>query len=595
MDLFARIAELLGISVEDVNALSAEQIDRRLIEAGESIDLSNASDEDLERLERLGAVAQEVRELAAYDEAVRTERRDRAAEAAARLRGEPETPATTDETTDETEPGEGPGAGEPGEREPSPPETGAPASAPDNTEPASTDAPASPTTEETRVPVAASAPRRLPPVARRAPVARQAPEAHSPIPMRQGAVTAITAAADVPGRSAGSEFGGWTEVAEAMVDRWGTLENARGVDGNVPVATIAANYPSNRVIDTMDASDTERIFDRELAQLQAITAAGGFCAPVTPVYDLATVSVADRPVRDALPSFMATRGGITWVAPPKLSDIVAESPNSVSTWSATTDTTPGGSTKPCAVYTCGAATTQLLDAIPVCRQFGNFQARAYPEQVERLMQLTVAWQARYAERKLLTAIGAGSTNISTGQTLGAARDFFAEAQRIDARYRQNNRMSVDARLRFIAPFHLRQRLRADLIRQLPGDNSMAQADEIIDAAMQDLNWNVTWALDGETGQEFGAQVAGGANPWPTTVVWYLFHEGAWIFLDGGTLDIGLVRDSTLNAKNNFQIFSETFEQYVMRGVESLRVSSTLCQAGTGPATVTATGLCTSGS
>lgn len=38
----------------------------------------------------------------------------------------------------------------------------------------------------------------------------------------------------------------------------------------------------------------------------------------------------------------------------------------------------------------------------------------------------------------------------------------------------------------------------------------------------------------------------------------LVSGGTWIYLDGGVLDLGLVRDSQLNSGNDFQIFGETF-------------------------------------
>lgn len=36
-------------------------------------------------------------------------------------------------------------------------------------------------------------------------------------------------------------------------------------------------------------------------------------------------------------------------------------------------------------------------------------------------------------------------------------------------------------------------------------------------------------------------------------------DSTFIHLDGGTLDLGVVRDSTLNATNDFQVFGEVFE------------------------------------
>lgn len=36
-------------------------------------------------------------------------------------------------------------------------------------------------------------------------------------------------------------------------------------------------------------------------------------------------------------------------------------------------------------------------------------------------------------------------------------------------------------------------------------------------------------------------------------------EGTFLHLDGGVLELGLVRDSTINSANDYMVFSETFE------------------------------------
>lgn len=41
-----------------------------------------------------------------------------------------------------------------------------------------------------------------------------------------------------------------------------------------------------------------------------LTAAGGICAPVAPYYTLPALALDVRPVRDALPAFTASRGGV---------------------------------------------------------------------------------------------------------------------------------------------------------------------------------------------------------------------------------------------------------------------------------------------
>jgi len=93
--------------------------------------------------------------------------------------------------------------------------------------------------------------------------------------------------------------------------------------------------------------------------------------------------------------------------------------------------------------------------------------------------------------------------------------------------------------------------------------------------------NATFTLDGPTGggQVFGTQSAAAVLAFPTTVKWYLFPEGTWLFLDGGTLDLGLVRDSVLNATNDYQLFGESFENVAKVGVESLEFTSTVCPNG----------------
>jgi hypothetical protein len=131
------------------------------------------------------------------------------------------------------------------------------------------------------------------------------------------------------------------------------------------------------------------------------------------------------------------------------------------------------------------------------------------------------------------------------------------------------------------PEWFKNALRSDLAMQLPGDggdnyeNTIALAEAKLNTFFAVRAINVTWFLDGETGQIMGAQAAGALNGFPPNVVWYMFSEGTFLFLDGGTLDLGLVRDSTLNGTNDYKIFLETFEGVAKIGIESLRITSTL--------------------
>ena len=81
-------------------------------------------------------------------------------------------------------------------------------------------------------------------------------------------------------------------------------------------------------------------------------------------------------------------------------------------------------------------------------------------------------------------------------------------------------------------------------------------------------------------QVYSEVAAGGVIPgYPDQVDALLFTTGGFLFLDGGTLDLGLVRDSVLNSKNRYQQFSETFEGIANRTVEPLRLAMTVQPTG----------------
>ena len=45
---------------------------------------------------------------------------------------------------------------------------------------------------------------------------------------------------------------------------------------------------------------------------------------------------------------------------------------------------------------------------------------------------------------------------------------------------------------------------------------------------------------------------------PDVVQWAIYPEGAFIGIDMGVLELGIVRDHVLNATNDFQVFGERF-------------------------------------
>jgi len=329
------------------------------------------------------------------------------------------------------------------------------------------------------------------------------------------------------------------------------------------------------------------------AWTDSLVASGGFCAPTEVDYGLCLIAEAMRPVRDGLAGFQNDRGGVRRGDSPSLADVTT----AVGVHTNANDI--AGDPKTCQTIDCASFQDYEQEAIYRCVEFGNFGRRAFPEQVETWDGLTMAAHARLAESQLLDGIKAGSTNVTTAQVFGAARDLIEAVIRSAAAFRSRNRMRADARLRTLMPSWVTELAAADLAWGLQSEASfLTDARGMIVDALANANINVTFYVDTpSTGdsQVFGAQAVGALNAWPATVQWALYDEGHWVFLDGGFLDLGIVRDggrnivrdSTLNQTNDFQIFVETFEGLAKWGCESLWVTSTVCVNGTSGAGVDA--------
>ena len=418
------------------------------------------------------------------------------------------------------------------------------------------------------------------------------PEDRRPQANTQTAPVVITAGADIPGYAAGAVLPNLKAVAQAMLDRRKGMGRTSGGDGEqMTVATFSTTFPEDR---TLVSNDTEGNASKleAVTSPEALVAAGGLCAPVETSYDIFGFGELGRPVRDSLAVFGADRGGIRFVTSPVLEDLNG----AVSVWTLQDDidaATPGAPdpVKPCLRVACGEEVTVYTDAIPLCLTFGNLGARAWPELVERHTELGMIAHARFAETRLLTRIGSLSTAVTTEAELGAARDVFVAIEKAAAGYRSRYRLAEDHALRVIFPQWFKNALRADVTKQLPGDGqdvTFNLAEATINRWFDARNINVTWHMDGEAGQIFGEQEAGELLEFPENVVWYLFAEGTFVFLDGGTLDLGLVRDSTLNGTNDYKIFLETFEGVAKVGIESLRVTTPVRLYGATAATVDTT-------
>jgi len=400
----------------------------------------------------------------------------------------------------------------------------------------------------------------------------EVPADRRPTSRISAAPVAITAGADIPGYTAGSSISSMAEVAEAMAKRLHGLRRVNGGDGeqNI-VASISTQFPEARTLN----QDAQANWDKVQAVVgpEALVASGGHQAPFEVKYDIFGLGSAVRPVRDSLPRFQADRGGIRYITPPVLSSYAS----AVGVWTAANDSaeTPSPASKLSLTVAAAAETTVSTDAVTLQLQFGNLLSRAYPELIARHNELGLIQHAREAEGNLMAKIGSASTAVTSTSVIGMGRDFLVQLGRASAAYRARHRLDADAPLRAIIPAWVKDAMAADLTLAMPGDSTLNAYAEI-DAYIASRGIIATFALDTAAGASpFGAQGSGAMVEFPDTFVWYIFAEGSFLFLDGGTLDLGVIRDSTLVGTNDYKMFVETFENVALVGVESLQVTSTI--------------------
>lgn len=573
-ELLARAANIGEQSDEEL-----AQLDTDLQAAAEATAEGDLDDATLEQLEQAATAVQAIRAEQETRAAAAEDRAQRAEAALALVRGEgaegepegePAEGAEGTETTAETEgePTTGQAEGEPAaEGEPDPEQLAAGA-------------------QPVRRPITRVRARRP---AATAPRADDLTASAGPADL--GAM-GLTAGAAFGTHQAGQAITTAAQLGAGFMSAYRTLMSmsprATGQPPKVVVATAGQrenHYPAQFRLGDSAAENTRRIeLARRTAQanrgIQASvdparansrTASGGICAPAEVRYDLPYIRPSDgRPMRDGfMTRFGVDRGAVQTLPIPTLDDL----DGSFGVWTHATDVTPGVNVKSCLEVVCPADLPEsVVDALYQCLRYGNFRAKYFPEQIDAWMALAAAVHARKAEQRLLAQVTAGSIGpVTVAAELGATRDVLRALDRALPSWDYRHRTDDGLTLQFAAPRWLRNMMRADLAAQLPTgtlDETLAAADAEIDRRFAVRNVEPVWLRDGEAGQGFAAQAAGALNPWPATSRAYLAPAGSWLFLDGGELNLGLMRDIASTETNDVQVFMETFEGSHFHGVES---------------------------
>lgn len=583
----------------DITKLSDKELSDLLAEYEHRAGLVQAEDEEFLAGRTAEAVLEAFREAKDTILSLRAEvtARDEAAERyaeekeaiSAELKGE--TPVAEEET--------------PAEEEPASDEKPAGEEAPVDEEPPAEEEPEAVVAGDREPVLVASAeetPAEPAPPARVRRVPMPAPE-RVPVPVEDSEhELSFVASGFMPGTPPGSKLKTKQELGQAIsavarsVGR--PAKRSDGIEERFLVASLdySSKYPEERFLrhDALasNAEKVQAVYEMFMGSPEAaasLVASGGICAPPVNIYTIPQLATNARPVRDALPNFRAERGGINVPTP----ETIGEVGGAITVITESEDADGGTfATKHCLDMSCPDFTTTHVTIISHCREFGNLNAMSWPEKVAFDNELTMAGHARIAEQYLLDRIKAQSVNVTTGaDTLGALIYLVDAIEKAEFGIRSRLRLPSEARFTLLAPRVLLDLLVVDTVSN-QFDRYRTEAD--LRAYLASIGVDVSWYLDTPSSGVAQIQTTDEANNsvlegFPGTIQLAFFPSGTFLHLDMASLELGIVRDSTLNSTNDFQIFGESFENVALVGPQQAAywINVNLCPTGTFPPAGTA--------
>lgn len=393
----------------------------------------------------------------------------------------------------------------------------------------------------------------------------------APAPVSPKAVNSTRSRAIGPAAGFELDDAGFTDVGALFSHHAKAVTNP-GQKGHL--FRVTKDYPEDRQLGfNVDLNNQRMLQTFGVGQNQPVgprAAACGICGPGEVDHSHPICSQRGRPIRNALPQFQATRGKITFAPAASIGDLS----ENVSIWTpemdaaacATGSPVSDPPTKPCPPIACPEELSCATDAVVRCITVGNFQAQFSPEFWASRLALLMAEFDRVAEQKIIEEIHAASTDLGTVDECNTLASFLVGVNSIIAADRSAQR-NMDRRYRIVADAFIRDYIRNQVIVNLGIANNIEAlqvADATINGWLNDVNASVVWTFDGTfDGTEHRILMPGET---PTTGGVYVQPEDAFLFLDGGTLDLGTdIHDSMLNATNDRQAFAESFEKTCFRG------------------------------
>jgi hypothetical protein len=382
-------------------------------------------------------------------------------------------------------------------------------------------------------------------------IQRNTPRASSP--QRRERTSVLVASAEIPSVAQGSVLPDMDALVSAMIQRSRALP-ATAVGLDAPMYPVASMQLDHRF--TLDLRATAEEVNEVLTaatDVDALVAAGGWCSPSEISYDFYNIVCEDGMLD--LPTVGINRGGMRWPTSASYGDIV----NNFWSWNETQDVaaltgTAQSGTKVCYRVPCPGFNEERLHCDGLCLTVGNLMSDAFPELIANHTRLLFAGHAhRLNTLRINALLGASCTRAITGYGAagaGLVAPVLSSLELAAIDYREKYRMCEDAVLEVMLPRWLRGAMRADL-RRRSGVDLLEVNDARLMAMFDLLNIRVQWVTDWQVGT---AGLPGGVTPvvtWPTSVQFAMWAAGTFVLGRGLQLNLGVVRDSVLNATNDY--------------------------------------------
>lgn len=368
----------------------------------------------------------------------------------------------------------------------------------------------------------------------------------------------LVASGDIPGVTQNSRISSYPDLIQTMHARSRMLQTTRmGRKANfVPVATLEREFKYRLALDSTPDEVDEVL--KAATNVDALIAAGGWCAPSEISYDFYNI-VAEDGLID-LPSVgVLNRGGLRFPTSPTIADILG----TPALWSWTEEQDEAAVDSDSEIKTCARIDCPDFDEVRakcdgLCVTVGNLVDFSYPELVQNHIRLVFAARAHLTNQLIINTLVNSDCTIGVDLTGdpplvegGAAATILNSVELQVEDYRSRYRMAQGSILEAVFPHWALGLFRADLANR-QGVDLLSVTNGMIADWLNLRGVRAQFVYDWQSG--FDGEPIGDpdtvATSWPTTVQFLVYAPGTFVRGQGLQLDLGVVRDSVLNQTND---------------------------------------------